>query len=109
VRVLLEADDLKRLLHEEQEPMRKELAQIRAEIGRLRPEKAPQGDKAGHIDIVKLTAKLGKDRSTISRWCRAGSFPAPHYCGQLRCWLRSEVDEWEAARRAAPHSPRLIP
>jgi predicted DNA-binding transcriptional regulator AlpA len=44
------------------------------------------------------------DRSTISKKCKKGLFPAPHYLGRLRCWWQSEIEEWEAKQmaRAAP-------
>ncbi len=90
--------------------LEKGAAQAHAEKSdRRRGREAPGGEPDDHIDIVKLTARLGKDRSTISRWCRAGTFPAAHYCGQLRCWRRSEVEAWEEGRRTAQHPRRPTP
>jgi len=50
------------------------------------------------LGIRDLEARLGADRSTIWRWYRAGKFPEPHYIGDRRVWLLSDVEAWEAAQ-----------
>jgi predicted DNA-binding transcriptional regulator AlpA len=52
------------------------------------------------IGIADLAARLGVDRSTIWRWYQSGKFPPPHYLGERRTWLLSEVEKWERERMA---------
>ena len=85
-------------LAEQLEPLLRELAQLRGRRARSSPD-------AEHIGIAKLAARLGKGRSTIAAWCRAGTFPKPHHCGQQRCWTVAEVEAWEAARTGGGGAP----
>ena len=58
------------------------------------------------IGIAQLAARLGVDRSTIWRWYQAGTFPRPHYLGERRAWLLSDVEAWERERMARPSESR---
>ncbi len=58
------------------------------------------------VGIAALEARLGVERTTISRWCRAGTFPAPHYLGARRAWFIAEIEAWERERMARPPQPR---
>lgn len=58
------------------------------------------------IRIAALKRRLGVDGSTIGRWVRAGTFPRPHYIGNLRCWFESEIEAWEAQEMARPAEAR---
>lgn len=46
------------------------------------------------IGIAEVRLRTNASTSTINRWVRAGTFPAPHYLGVRRCWLESEVTAW---------------
>lgn len=61
------------------------------------------------VGISALEQRLNVDRSTISRWYRAGSFPAPHYVGQRRAWFLAEVEVWEVQRMARSPEERRTP
>lgn len=50
------------------------------------------------IGIAGLERRLGVERSTISRWTRAGTFPRPHYIASLRRWWLHEIEAWELAQ-----------
>lgn len=49
------------------------------------------------LGIRDLEVRTGRERSTIRRWIAAGKFPAPHFLGTRRCWLLSEIEQWESA------------
>jgi predicted DNA-binding transcriptional regulator AlpA len=57
------------------------------------------------IGIAEVQRRLGVHRVTIYRWCRAGTFPAPHYLGERRAWFLSDIEAWEAQRMAALADP----
>jgi predicted DNA-binding transcriptional regulator AlpA len=65
----------------------------------------PSAPAVVRIGIADLEARLGVDRSTVWRMCRAGAFPAPSYVGTRRVWEVAEVEAWEAEQRAVPHKP----
>ncbi len=48
------------------------------------------------VDMRQLKARLGFDSSTIARWYKAGTFPAPHYIAGCGRWWLHEVLAWEA-------------
>jgi predicted DNA-binding transcriptional regulator AlpA len=58
------------------------------------------------VGIRQLSARLGVDRSTIWRWYRAGRFPVPHYLGERRAWLLSDVEAWERECITSPPAER---
>lgn len=87
------ADEVRALIREELAPLLQVLARLDARGSR------PRAVVAEHIDIGRLCERLGgRGRSTIGDWVRAGTFPRPHHCGRVRCWLVSEIEAWEAAR-----------
>lgn len=55
------------------------------------------------LTVVEVTARIGLSRSAVYEWMAAGRFPKPHSRGPNRTnlWLKSEVDKWERAYRAA--------
>lgn len=58
------------------------------------------------IGIAELRQRLGRDGTTIWRWCRAGKFPVPHYIGERRAWWLHEVEAWEREQMARPAEAR---
>ncbi|MHB8876153.1 MAG: helix-turn-helix transcriptional regulator [Myxococcaceae bacterium] len=58
------------------------------------------------LGVRELETRLGIDRSTIWRWYKAGKFPEPHYLGDRRLWLLSEIEAFEAERMARPPEAR---
>lgn len=66
----------------------------------------PVSTAVTRIGIAELASRLGVDRSTIWRWYQAGRFPRPHYLGERRVWLLSDVEAWERERMARPSKSR---
>jgi predicted DNA-binding transcriptional regulator AlpA len=65
------------------------------------------------LGIAEVERRIGLERSTISRYCRAGKFPRPTYFGARRFWTESQIAEWEwqqLARQpeAEQHARELI-
>ena len=82
-------------------------AAVGPSVGPEAPE-PPQAAPVRHAGIVELAQRLGRGRNTIRDWYVAGKFPAPHYCGPLRCWYLSEIEGWERARPVANPAPRRV-
>lgn len=57
------------------------------------------------LTIAAVEARTGRERSTISRWCKAGRFPRPSYIMGRRCWRESEIVAWEAQAAAGEPDP----
>ena len=66
----------------------------------------PENMAVTRIGIAELAARLGVDRSTIWRWYQTGRFPRPHYLGERRTWLLSDVEAWETETMARPRESR---
>ncbi len=64
-----------------------------------RPDLSRADARDVRIGIAQLELRLGCERTTIWRRCKAG-FPAPHYLGSRRYWFLSEIESWEAAEMA---------
>jgi predicted DNA-binding transcriptional regulator AlpA len=59
------------------------------------------------LRIAALERRVGFERTTIWRRCKAGTFPAPHYIGNRRAWFEDDIAEWERAEMARPADERL--
>ena len=47
------------------------------------------------LRMTELCEKLGVSRTSIWRWCRAGTFPQPVKLGRRAVgWRQTEVEEW---------------
>lgn len=77
------------------EALERELAELR---GRDRP--------VTRLRIADVERRVGVERSTIWRWCVAGTFPPPSYSGTLRVWTVEAIETWEAAQAANPRPAR---
>ena len=51
------------------------------------------------IGITEVEALTNKDRTTIRRYLRAGTFPEPEWIGSRRCWIQSDIEKWIAGQR----------
>lgn len=63
------------------------------------------------IGLDEVRARLGgASRSSIWRWVRDGSFPAPVALGHHRiAWTEAAIDQWIAARPVAqPYSDQTL-
>jgi|RifCSP16_2_1023846.scaffolds.fasta_scaffold101200_1 predicted DNA-binding transcriptional regulator AlpA len=94
--------ELRSLILERFEALQFELAKLLS--GAVGPGVGPREIEVGpgpgrHIQIVELQRRLGRGRTTIREWYTAKRFPAPHYCGALRCWYLREIEAWEEAHR----------
>ena len=58
------------------------------------------------VGIAEIEKRLGRDRTTINRRIKAGTFPAGHFIGSRRAWFLSEIEAWERAEMARPASSR---
>jgi predicted DNA-binding transcriptional regulator AlpA len=58
------------------------------------------------IGISDVERLIGRERSTIWRWCRAGTFPMPRYIGNRRTWKYDEVKNWMTLEQAKPTEAR---
>lgn len=52
------------------------------------------------VGIAELERRIGLERSTISRHCRAGTFPRPMYLGTRRFWTEEQIATWEVEQFA---------
>jgi predicted DNA-binding transcriptional regulator AlpA len=52
------------------------------------------------LGIAQVERRVGLERSTISRRCRAGAFPRPLYLGTRRFWTEQQIAGWEAEQLA---------
>lgn len=59
------------------------------------------------INIAGVRERYPVDPATISRKCKAGQFPAPHYIGGRRYWFADEVDAWLESQSTA--TPTVAP
>jgi predicted DNA-binding transcriptional regulator AlpA len=60
-------------------------------------------------DIRRAEEVTGLERSTIWRYYRAGTFPAPFYIGERRHWWLDELEAWRAQQIARPAKHRKSP
>lgn len=51
-----------------------------------------------YLGIAKVEERYDVDRTTVWRWCRAGTFPRPLYLSGLRRWRLSDLEAWERDR-----------
>jgi predicted DNA-binding transcriptional regulator AlpA len=58
------------------------------------------GPEARRLQISEVEAWAGAERTTIGRWVRAGTFPAPERFGQRRVWLLADLERWREQRQA---------
>ena len=49
--------------------------------------------------------RVGKDRSTVYRWVKAGKFPAPVEVQGGIGFYESEIEEWESSRPRVNYAP----
>ena len=54
-----------------------------------------------YLSVRDVAAYFGCGVSTVWRWVKLGSFPAPVKIGGLTRWHRSAIDSFAATRRAA--------
>lgn len=52
------------------------------------------------LGIAEVERRVGLERSTISRHCRAGTFPRPVYLGTRRFWTEAQIEAWEEEQLA---------
>ena len=57
------------------------------------------------LTTKNVVERIGKHRSTIYRWVRQGTFPAPVVVGDRNGFYESEVEEWEATRPRVNYAP----
>lgn len=62
------------------------------------------------LRVPDVVARVGLSRATIYSMAARGAFPKPIRIGQrASAWSASEVDAWQAARRAEPRAqPRRV-
>ena len=58
------------------------------------------------VGIREIEKRLGRDRTTINRNIKNGTFPAGHFIGARRAWFLNEIVEWERAEMSRPASAR---
>jgi predicted DNA-binding transcriptional regulator AlpA len=58
------------------------------------------------VGIAEIEKRLGRDRTTINRRIKNGTFPAGHFIGTRRAWFIAEIIAWEQAEMARPASSR---
>ena len=58
------------------------------------------------VGIGDLEKRIGRDRTTINRKIKNGTFPAGHFIGSRRAWFIAEIEAWERAEMARPASTR---
>ena len=52
------------------------------------------------LGIAEVERRLGVDRTTVWRWCKAGMLPKPHYLGTRRAWFEEDIVRFEAGQMA---------
>ena len=58
------------------------------------------------VGIAEIEKRLGRDRTTINRRIKNGTFPPGHFIGTRRAWFINEIVEWERAEMSRPASSR---
>ncbi len=53
------------------------------------------------VCAAELEGIVCASRQSIKRWYKDGKFPEPHFIGQRRYWLRTEIEEWLEKRTNA--------
>lgn len=52
--------------------------------------------------------RIGKDRTTIYRWVKAGNFPAPVEVQGGIGFYENEIEDWEASRPRVNYAPAQV-
>jgi len=58
------------------------------------------------VGIAELEKRIGRDRTTINRRIKNGTFPSGHFIGTRRAWFLSEIEAWERAEMDRPAASR---
>lgn len=58
------------------------------------------------VGIAEIEKRIGRDRTTINRRIKNGTFPPGHFIGTRRAWFVSEIEAWERQEMARPASAR---
>jgi predicted DNA-binding transcriptional regulator AlpA len=64
-------------------------------------------EKLARHGIAAVERRVGVERSTISRHCKAGTFPRPMYWGNRRYWTERQLSEWEDEQLARQDEAEL--
>ena len=59
------------------------------------------------VNVTELEQLIGRHRTTVNRWVRAGLFPERHRIGPLPVgWRLSDVNQWLAGQWSRPDPER---